>query len=268
MLRDAAPKTLIEGIKAAENQLFTSTGRLFISGDEGIFELVRGPDGSLQKTALHTGESCFFGGLTEQAGTIYANCYDFTNAAVFAAVLSEKPQFRSIHRLPGVGLLNGLTSDGAGSLFLASSFDGRIIRLRVEPSNPLAIESQDVFDAQSGFLTNGLKYFDEKLYWTAFTDVNVAVVKPNGSSGPKRNLGRALTFFDDLYVDAAGLVVADYLNGSVVECDLTVRQCTTTPNATFEGPSSVQRANGRLGLPQDALIVTERTGNRVSVLEP
>lgn len=89
-----------------------------------------------------------------------------------------------------------------------------------------------------------------------------------GTRGSKRPLGSALTFFDDLYVDANGMFVTDYINGTVVACDLNARFQSGTPNALLETPSSVQRAAGRLGLSQHALIVTERAANRVSVVEP
>jgi hypothetical protein len=266
-LRSAIRRTLVEGVTSAENQLFTSTGRLFVSGDQGIFEIIRSPGGTYQSQPLHTGESCFFGGLTEQAGTIYANCYDSSDASLFAARLTDQPDFRPIYRLSGVALANGLTTDGAGSLFLASSLEGRIIHLRVAANDPLSIVSEDTFDGLSGFLTNGLKYFDEKLYWSAFTTVYVAPVRTDGQSGRRRTLGSAFTFFDDLYVDQDGLLIADFLNGSIVACDPSGKVQGATPNALLEGPSSVQRANGRLGLPDGALVITERTANRVSVLE-
>src|SRR5688572_2634693 len=38
--------TLAEGITAAENLFISSDERLFVSGDDGVYELVREPDGS------------------------------------------------------------------------------------------------------------------------------------------------------------------------------------------------------------------------------
>ena len=266
-LRRGRRELLVEGPVAAENQLFTSSGRLLISGDEGIFELLR-EAGRSRLQPLIKGEACAFGGLTELAGTVYANCYDMTNSAIYAARLTDKPTFKRIHELRGVALANGLTSDGKSSLYVANTFEGKILRLRVKAEDPLAIQAQETFLEQSGLATNGIKYFGGQLVWSMLTQVKSVQVRDDGSAGPARTLGSALTLFDDLYADASGVVVADYLNGSLVALDRRGGVVSSTRAYTFDGPSSVLPANGRLGLPQDALVVTERNANRVSLLLP
>jgi outer membrane protein assembly factor BamB len=260
-------RTLVDGIVAAENQLFTSTGRLFVSGDEGVFEITRqGTQYSSRK--LQSDAKCQFGGLTEHASTLYANCYDGQDSKLYAAPLGETPELRAIHALPGVGLANGLTSDEDGNLYVASSFDGSILRLKLEPGNPLAVSAQDTWLANSGLVTNGIKYFEGELFWTAFTTLKSARLRPDGLPGRQRDLFSALTFFDDLYASEDGFLLDDYLNGRVISVDATGRNRSGTPISTFDGPSSVQPAQGRLGLPQNALVVTERNAGRLSLFEP
>lgn len=261
-------RLLVDGIVSAENQLFTSTGRLFVSGDEGVYEIIRQGTG-YRSQKLQSDASCKFGGLTEHAATLYANCYDLEQtSSVYAAALDASPVLRVLHTLPGVALANGLTSDEDGNLYVASSFDGSILRLQLEPGNPLAVRAQDTWLANSGLVTNGLKYFEGALYWTAFTTLHSARLRPNGQPGPQRDLFSALTFFDDLYVSEDGFLLDDYLNGQVISLDAAGRNRSGTPMNTFDGPSSVQPALGRLGLPQNALVVTERNAGRLSLFEP
>src|SRR5205085_251020 len=57
-------ETLVDGIPNAENLVFTSTGRLLVTSDDGVFEIVQ--DGERYRSRqLHTGESCWFGGIVE-----------------------------------------------------------------------------------------------------------------------------------------------------------------------------------------------------------
>ena len=259
-------RTLVDNVVAAENQLFTSTGRLFVSGDEGVFEVSK-QGSSYSARKLSTTVKCQFGGLTEYAGTLFANCYDGTDSKVLGAKLTEAPQLQPIRALPGVGLANGLTNDGKGNLYVASTFDGTILRLQLDPADPLTVRAQDTYLPNAGLFSNGLKFHAGKLYWTAFTTVKAVDIGADGKPGPLKELGGAFTFFDDLYVDDGGILLDDYLGGKVLAFDSKIQFLNATPNSTFNGPSSVQPAQGRLGLSSNAIIVTERGANRVSVFE-
>jgi hypothetical protein len=259
-------RTLVDNVVAAENQLFTSSGRLFVSGDEGVFEVEKqGTRYSARK--LSTSVTCQFGGLTDYAGTLYANCYDGTDSKLLGAKLTEAPQLQPIRALPGVGLANGLTHDDKGNLYVASTFDGTILRLQLDPTDPLKVSAQDTYLPNAGLFSNGLKFHAGKLYWTAFTTVKAVDIGPDGKPGPQKELGGAFTFFDDLYVDDSGILLDDFLGGKVLAFDSKIQFLNATPNSTFNGPSSVQPAQGRLGLSNNAVIVTERGANRVSVFE-
>lgn len=264
-------QVLVEGIAAAENLLFTSDGRLLVSADSGIFELVREPSGAYRSQPLITDAPCSMGGMVEYRGTLYANCYDFSDARLYAAALGATPlSFRAIHALPGVTLANGLASDDTGNLYVAATFLGQILRLRVSASDPFAISAQDVWLGNPGVFVNGLKYRGGSLYWTDFATIKSAVVRADGSAGRPRTLFSdwTIAFYDDLFVDDASIVAASFLAGGLRTFDVRGWPTGNTRARVLDGPSSVLPSNGRLGLPSGALVVSERNAGRVSLFIP
>jgi hypothetical protein len=266
LLLAGARETLVDGITAAENSTFTSGGRLFVSGDDGVYEITRDGKGTRAMVRSSPGE-CKFAGMAEARGVLYANCYDGTNAAVFAAALDPAPVFRSIYDLPGVALANGAAADAAGRLYVADSTHGTIWRLTIDPANPFAVTRKEAFSTGNLF-PNGLKVFDSALYFTDFVAIKRLPLLPGGGAGPVTTLNAQLTFFDDLHVDAKGIIVANFLFGALDV--LTPGGVDVLDTAAFglSGPSSVVPALGRLGLANTDLVVTEKTANRLSVLHP
>jgi hypothetical protein len=262
-------RPLVEDIPTAENLVFTSTGRLFVSSDGGIFEIVQ--DGSSYRSIpRHRGETCAFGGMVEVSGTLYANCYDQANtvSTLFAAQLSDAPEFRAIHQLPGIQLANGLTSDGTSNLYVAATFQGVLLRLQLSATDPFTIAKQDTLLPDAGLFANGIKFSGGALYWTSFTLILSAELKADGSISQPQAVAGAFTFMDDLYVDDSTILAADALGGSLRSFGPQGFENGSTLPGTFDGPSAVLPAAGRLGLAEDALVVTERNGGRVSAFTP
>jgi hypothetical protein len=169
--------------------------------------------------------------------------------------------------LTGTNLANGLTSDGADHLFVACTGQNRILRLTLSASDPLTVAKQEVWLDGSGLFTNGLKFHDSALYWTDFTAVKSARVQDDGRPGRVRTLAQRLTFLDDLFVDAQGVLVADWLGGALrVFGALGLEQDRT--RIALDMPSAVIRAQGRAGFSRHALVVTEKNANRVTLFEP
>jgi hypothetical protein len=258
--------TLVEGIKAAENLYIASDDRVYITGDEGIYLLLRNADASFRADKLASPAGCAFGGITEARGTLYANCYAFGDSFVYAAKLSERPQFKRIHTLRGILVANGLTADSAGRLYVGCSGQDQILRL-TPGTDSLTIAKQEVWLKGSGLLTNGVKIFASTVYWTDSIYIKSARLQSDGQPGTTRTLAQRLTFFDDLFVDAQGVLVADWLGGALrtygwlgIETD-----ATTTAIAA---PSAVVRAKGRAGFSTRALLLTEKDANRVALFEP
>ncbi len=264
-------ETVVDGIAAAENLMFSDTGRLFVTGDDGIYELTRDVSGDVTKTVVAPAMTCKFAGMSEIGGVLYAACYDQTgsNSFIYAGKLDPVPQFRSIYTLSGVALANGVAADSQGRLYVADSFDGTILRLGLAPTDPFAVATKETFVAKgSNVLPNGLKFFGAAIYYTDFVSIKRVPLLPDGSAGPIATLDTQLTFFDDLYVDARRILVANYLFGAVQVLTPGGIDLFDTALFTFEGPSAIVPAEGRLGFSQNDLLVTEKSGNRVAVFHP
>jgi hypothetical protein len=259
--------TVLASVIGAENQLFAG-GRLFITGDKGVYELRKNAAGTYDRVTLapeQTSPFCQFGGITELKGTLYVNCYGVTQSFIFAAALTATPSFRAIYTLDGTGFANGLTSDDSGRLYVATTFQDQILRLFPSPTNPFVIATREVYQKKSGVLTNGLAHHADSIYWT-----DTAVIKRNTVDRAFATFKQVVVdaaYFDDLHVDASGILAADAGN-NVLRAYSLAGKATGVSKQKFGGPSSVGRALGRAGFSQNALIVTERTGNKVSLFEP
>ena len=261
---------LVENVVSAENLLFTSDGRLFVTGDEGIYDVHRQAGGSYVATTIALPDDCQFGGIAEAHGVIYANCYNFSDSFVYAARLAdthgEALAFKQVSKLSGVLLANGLAADDQGRLYVASTFIGQILRLTPSAQDPLSLSPPETWLNGSGLLTNGIKLFEGSVYWTDGGSIKRASLASGKKHGPVQTLVSELTVFDDLSVDQQGIVVTETLAG-LRGYSLTGK-ATGVTRAPIEGPSAVARALGRAGLSQTALVVTERSANRVSIFEP
>jgi hypothetical protein len=254
---------LVEGIANVENALFLRDGRLLVSGDDGLFELVRAEEGFVA-LPRHPKQPCNFGAMAELAEAIYAVCYDGTRSLLFGARTQDELSFRHIADIQGVSLANGAAAGGERELLVTASGQGKIVRLTVSESDPLRISAQSNFRANSGgLIPNGLDVHEGTAYWG-----DIGSIRRGKLGGNERELLVAqLTFFDDLHVDARGLLVTDFLLGTLRAFDLRGRQLARTP-ALFSGPSAVVPALGRLGLGEADLVVTEKLAGVVSVFRP
>ncbi len=257
-------KTTLASVTAAENQTYTSDGRLFVTGNNGIFEIVPGTNSKVTVVERAPKQSCGFGGIVQALGTIYVNCTANGTSYLYAATASATPTFKRIYTMKGTILANGLTADSSGRLYVASTFLNRILRLTPSASDPLTIARSEVWLNGAGTFTNGIKYANGVIYWTDSMFVRHATINADGSHGKAKTIFSALTYFDDMAVDNNGILVADYLGGKIRKYDLNGRA--TGSVSGLSGPSSVARA--RAPFPAGSLIVTERGANRVSLVTP
>jgi hypothetical protein len=257
-------ETLVDSIASIENSAFTATGRLFVTGDDGIYEITRDATGTPGATVRAASNGCKFAGIAETHGVLYVNCYDGTNSSVFAAALDQTPSFQKIYDLPGVGLANGAAADDAGRLYVADSLHGNLFRLSIDGKNPFTVTSREAFSTGNVF-PNGLKFFGGSIYYTDFFAVKRIPLLADGSAGTVATLTTQLTFFDDLHVDDGGILVANYLFGTAEGLTTTGVDLLDTVAFGFSGPSSVLPAKGRFGLSDKDVLVTEKGANRLSV---
>ena len=255
-------ETLVTGIAAAENQLFSAAGRLYVSGDDGVFELTR--DAKTRaisaKPLVHV-DGCKFGGMSERKKTLYALCYDGTHSYVYAAAETAAPAFQKVLVLEGVLLANGMATDGS-SLFVTATGQGAILKLAIDPADPLRLTRGSFLDATGGLLPNGIKIRGGQVYWGDFGTINRTSLRNPGLVASPIS---GLTFFDDFWVGERVVLVADYLFGSVLAYTTNGTFIGGTPFGTFGNPSSVTEAEGRLGFGARDLVVTEKGSGSVAV---
>jgi hypothetical protein len=258
--------TFLATVIGAENQVFAG-GRLFITGDKGVYELRRNAAGTYDRITLAPEQKsplCQFGGITEVKTTLYVNCYGVTQSFIFAAQLTATPSFQSIYTLACNGFANGLTSDALGRLYVATTFQDQILRL-IPSADPLVIAQREVYQKKSGGFTNGLAHHAGSIYWT-----DALAIKRNTVDREYATFKQVVAdfaYFDDLYVDESGILATDAAN-NVLRAYSLAGKPTGVTTQKFGGPSSVGRALGQAGFGQNALIITERSGNKVSVFEP
>ena len=270
-------ETLVTGITGAEDLLFSTDGRLFVTGTDGIYELRRDPAGNLLATNLHAGEKCHFDGIVEIGETIYTVCADDANSYLFAGSLAGSPAaptFREIYELKGTLIANEIAADAQGRIYIAATLQGLILRLQIAAGDPFTVWSQESWlstVAAAGIAPNGVRYVDSSLYWTDTLggSIHQVQVLPDGSAGLVSGLGDPGQFFDDLYVNSNGtIVVASYLAGSLRAygpLPLGALYAQTPANA-FTNPADVLPALGRLGFGGRDLLVTDKGANSVVAL--
>ncbi|MDB4987991.1 MAG: hypothetical protein JWN04_3169 [Myxococcaceae bacterium] len=261
-------RTTIASVTGAENLLFTSTERLLITSDHGVFELRKNAGGSFDRTTIledQTALLCTFTGIVESRATLYTTCRGTTQSFLFASPVASTLSFRVIYTLSGYGFANGLATDETGRLFVATSFQNKILRLSPSDADPLSITRLEVYQTNAGTFVNGLAYHGGSIYWS-----DTSFIKRNASDGvfaTFKLVVAELGYFDDLRVDDAGILAADSTSNVLRAYTLSGSKTGQT-RQLFDGPSSVARALGRAGFSQNAIVVTERRGNRVSVFEP
>lgn len=271
-------ETVVGGIAGAEDLLFTADGqRLFVTANSGVYELVRDPSGQVSATNLHAGESCSFTGIVQVQTTLYSACAGAGggNSFLFAASLAAAPampSFRKIYTITGTQLANEVAVDENHRIYVAASFQGKIVRLQLSTTDPFTVSGQADWFSTAGPFPNGLRYVDSGIYWTDSQTHTIGRIPilPDGSPGS------ALSFddpgagaLDDLYVDGDGTILVTSFNpgqigfyGPLPAGMLIAR---TTPG-TFVEAADVLPANGRLGFRQNDLLVTDKNPGSVVAL--
>lgn len=260
--RPTATKTTLAAVTAAENQTLTADGRHFVTGDEGIYELVPDGKGGASATLRAPASGCRFGGITEIGDVLYANCFADGDSYLYAAKRSAEPAFQRIHTMTGIRLANGLTHDPSGHLYVACTYVGRILRLTPSSTDPLAIATQETWLDGAGVLTNGIAFADGSIYWSEGSDIKRVPIGADGKAGTPTPFATNGTAFDDIAVEPRAVFATDFLQGSVRVYDPSGTQIAAT-QITFAGPSSVRRAPA---FGAGAFVITERNGNAVSLL--
>jgi hypothetical protein len=277
-LASGTAETVVGGIAGAEDLLFTADGqRLFVTANSGVYELVRDPSGQVSATNLHPGESCSFTGIVQIQTTLYAACAGASggNSSLFAASLAASPaipSFRKIYTITGTQLANEVAVDANDRIYVAASFQGKIVRLQLSTTDPFTVSGQADWLSTPGPFPNGLRYVDSGVYWTDSQTHTIGRVPilPNGSPGSPvsfDDLGAGA--LDDLYINGDGtILVASFSPGQIsfyapLPGGMLIAR---TTRGTFVEAADVLPANGRLGFRQNDLLVTDKNPGSVVAL--
>lgn len=266
-----ATKTEHLSIFDAENSVFSSDGRLFISGGEDIYEITKGSDTALQSTQVSS-EACNYTGLEIVASTLYAACGD---NRIFASDLGNiSPTV--IYTVNDAQLTNGLTELN-GFLYVTDgpiSLSSKIIQLEIASDNPLSILGQENWTT-AGELTsaNGLQTVNGELWVTDYNALKRYEVGSDGSKGASSTIFTNGTgAYDDFTVlDTGQIVMNDFVGNAsqLFSADGTLLES----SSDVLGPSSAIQGEPPM-FDRSQIIITEKgtlgdntegNGNRLAV---
>ncbi|MGH8447168.1 MAG: hypothetical protein ACREVL_18010 [Solimonas sp.] len=271
-------KTVLLTVPDAENLLFSSDGRLFVSGGTNVYEVHRDGADGYAMTPLYDG-SCNFTGLAIVRGTLYANCFD---GNLYAASLTAQPALRPIHAL-GLKAPNGLAPGPDGELYivngpLAVLPDPKIVRLKLDPADSLKVTEQvDWFHA--GLLApNGLQRHGRTIYVSntglgGLGEIRAVPIEDDGSAGTATQFASFLSVPDDFSFVGDSVLAAFFGTGQIALLGADGKLVAQTALLSFSFPSQVRYGQAPLFAPED-LLVTEKgllfdnnspIGNRLSV---
>ena len=264
-------RVVLLDIPGAENQIFTDDGRLFVSSGSGVYEITKNADGSYAKQLVNN--DCGFNGLAIRGGTLYAAC---GSGPFYAGAITPAPvTLTKIFDVAGMCISNGMATGPDGNLYLVDEPlncvpDPKIVRLNVDPADPLHVVSQEVwvqgsplgllFLGQNNVLRfpNGLVRQGNTFFGTDGGSVYRVDWQVDGSAGEVTPLFFEPTPHDDLGVAGDALVIADFAGGRLLLVSQAGELLQQTDRLLFSFPSSA-----RLGRPpmfETTDIVVTETG--------
>ncbi|MFA5939335.1 MAG: hypothetical protein WC809_08265 [Sinimarinibacterium sp.] len=261
-----SPRQLVD-LPDLENVLVTDAGRVFVTGQQGLYEIHRNADGSYRATTLSGGCS----GIMQRESWVYALCTDAAGASavmVFDANAAE-PVPESIFTLAGMTLPNGLAAGPEHTLFVTDgpiAVEPKIVRLQLDPANPRVVLAQDTWLATRPDYPNGLAIRGKQLYTTLFNpttaegEVARIDIRAGGSAGPIERI-HTRGIMDDLEVAGDTLLVTDWQSNRLFQIEFDGALVQETDALSYSQPSSLAVAPAAWFDPP-AVLVTERYTGR------
>ncbi len=286
--------TLADNIPDAENLLFTSDGRLFISAAEYVYEYT---ENGGAEVVQYTPKAEFLGmaqygnylylirstiriqpvqqldlaKLIEQGLVqyIYNQLSDLLmEKELLRADLNQSPlKFTPVYTLKDMFLPNGMAADSSGNLYIADETFltlGQIVKLTITGDS--ITQRKWLSTADNVCSPNGMSIRGNTLYFTDFKiSTGKAMVKKvdiiNGNPGSVTTLYSQTGLFDDLeagsYKGVEGIVVANFAKGSLLLLDKSGKLISEILKGELDFPSSVTIGAGNMFSSND-LIITEK----------
>lgn len=274
-----APRQLVD-LPDLENLLVTEDGRLFVSGQQNVYEIL--PDRADGFRAEPLFDSGGGSGLAQAGPTLYVLHQDDASgptgfAGLFALDLAAPDaQPRRIFSLAGMTLPNGMVAGPGPVLYVTDgpiAAEPKIVRLTFDPADPRKVLKQDTWLLTFPEYPNGLAISGNSLYTTLYNpDTRVGTVAridigADGRPGPIVPLFTR-GIMDDLNIYGDTLLVTDWQDNRLFQLDLAGALLQETDAGSFSQPSSVDVGPTPL-FPVPAALITERyTGRGLWVLEP
>ena len=217
-IEDAA----LEGITISKDgTIYVSsaeTGKIFKRTTTGIVTEV---------TSFWDDESGMVLGLTsDPSGNVYANVnHGFDKNINGIWRIGPDGSVELYASLPLGGLLNGITADEKGNLYVSDSFSGRIWKVNNKGEVELWVQDTLLMDSGgNGFGINGIDYYKQAIYAAITMDVRIVKVPINqdDSPGTPENyvVDDALFGADDVILDQFGnLYAANVFMHSIIMID-------------------------------------------------
>lgn len=260
-----------------ENLAFSADGRLFVSGQQNLYEIVRGAGGGYSARALLAGGSgC--SGIAAGADYLYGLCQSGTQDLATLYVLDlHRPDAAPelAFALSGMTLPNGLVVGPDSDLYVTDgpiAANPKIVRLKLDPADPRRVLAQETWLDTFPDYPNGLALRGRSLYTTLYGPATGRIARidigADGTAGAAVTVDPRGSIMDDLNVAGDSLLATDWQQGRIFQLALDGSLLQQTDAGSFAQPSSVDVARPPL-FDGRALLVTERyTGRGLWLFEP
>ncbi|WP_372878955.1 hypothetical protein [Spongiibacter marinus] len=260
-------KQRILEIPGAENVFFTDGGRLFVTGNANIYEVVKesGEFRALPRSVGTAGGSGF-GGMAQRGDTLYVNVFD--DGGLWAARLTEAPEFSLIHPL-GLTMPNGLAAGPSGELYVVNGPlelgltlpDPKVVRVQFSASDAMQVVEQSDWLSLTGYQPNGIASVGRSLFITASRLLPPALgvllrvdIAADGSAGEPEELFQFTSIPDDLSVAGDALLLSFFSEGAVAVVSQDGDLLSRSEPLSFDSPSQLRLGRPPLFEPTDILV--------------
>lgn len=273
---------LVGGMLRAENIIQTSGGKVFVSADGGVYEVLNksGAWGkkALKREAAGDGkrDNCFYLGMAEHAQTLYvaAQCpagrRDGSAGVLLALDLARDAMLKPVGPLCGIAQPNGMAVDSAGRLYIADHgavfTQGALYRLTLQDGR---IINQEKVAGTESMRPNGVRIHGDKLYLSVTPPAYLGQSRllrydlADGRLSNETELYRSHAFIDDFALVEGGVVVTRLLAGRITHLN---EEGTVLHQSWVAQPTSV--AALRPPFSAGALLVSSRWHDGVHLLQP